>query len=354
MKDKNLLSRENSNVVRGLAILAIMFHNFLHLDSVGFSKENEMSFSEIVSNSFFSKILSWDSYIIPEFVSFLGWTGVTVFVFFTGYGLMTKYPVVSNKIQFIKRNYIKLFWLLLPGLLFFFVVDLLQGNSGHFFRRLSYLTMLQNLDYPHLKVDPGVYWYFSLTFQLYLFYAIFNKWMKPAFLLICSALSLIVLYLLGAIHWGYGFSIFRHCFTGWFPVFAIGIYYAQKKISINFTQQPILLNIFLAISILAIMVLLNADFILWLFLPIVSLFWFFIIAIIIFCMGRKVSQPFEWIGKYSASIFVCHPIVRSILLRLHSHIGHMGIIIIAFFVLTLIVAFYYDKLYRFMIKRFAI
>ena len=203
-----------------------------------------MSFSEIVSNSFFSKILSWDSYIIPEVVSFLGWTGVTVFVFFTGYGLMTKYPVVSNKIQFIKRNYIKLFWLLLPGLLFFFVVDLLQGNSGHFFRRLSYLTMLQNLDYPHLKVDPGVYWYFSLTFQLYLFYAIFNKWMKPAFLLICSALSLIVLYLLGAIHWGYGFSIFRHCFTGWFPVFAIGIYYAQKKISINFTQQPILLNIF--------------------------------------------------------------------------------------------------------------
>ena len=49
MKDKSLLSRENSNVVRGLAILAIMFHNFLHLDSVGFSKENEMAFSEIVS-----------------------------------------------------------------------------------------------------------------------------------------------------------------------------------------------------------------------------------------------------------------------------------------------------------------
>ena len=354
MKDKSLLSRENSNVVRGLAILAIMFHNFLHLGRVGFSKENEMSFSEIVSNSFFSKILSGDSYIIPEFVSFLGWTCVTVFVFLTGYGLMTKYPVVSNKIQFIKRNYIKLFWLLLPGLLFFFVVDLLQGNSGHFFRRLSYLTMLQNLDYPHLRVDPGVYWYFSLTFQLYLFYAIFNKWMKPTFLLICSVLSLIILWVLGAIHWENGFNIFRHCFTGWFPVFAIGIYYAQKKISINFTQQPILLNIFLAISILAIMVLLNANFIPWLFLPIVSIFWFFIIAIIIFRMGRKVSQPFEWIGKYSASIFVCHPIVRSILLRLHSHIGHMGIIIIAFFVLTLIVAFYYDKLYRFMIKRFAI
>lgn len=43
-KDKCILTLENSLILRGTAILGIMFHNFLHIKRFGYCSENEMSF----------------------------------------------------------------------------------------------------------------------------------------------------------------------------------------------------------------------------------------------------------------------------------------------------------------------
>lgn len=84
--ERDLLTKENSLILRGLAIMAIMLHNFLHNPMLGFTQENEMSFSGEHVKHFFSTLdKKWfDPY---DWFSFLGWTGVVVFIFLTGFGV---------------------------------------------------------------------------------------------------------------------------------------------------------------------------------------------------------------------------------------------------------------------------
>lgn len=72
--------------MRGIAILFIILHNYLHLEQYGFTGENEMSFSGDKAVDFFNAV-SNGSNVIAEFLSHLGWIGVPVFVFLTGYGI---------------------------------------------------------------------------------------------------------------------------------------------------------------------------------------------------------------------------------------------------------------------------
>lgn len=349
----NILSRENSTVLRGVAILAIMLHNFLHISDFGFSVENEMSFSKDLSQAFYSTLFSGNCNYVAELFSFLGWTGVPVFVFLTGYGLMKKYAEIPNRWQFVKRNYLKLFWLLLPGLLVFLFFDVLKGSYLSMIRRLTYLTMLQNLDYPDLSVNPGVYWYFSLTFQLYLFFVLARKWMNSAlWLLVLSILSLVGLWLLETFNCTHAFSIFRHCFTGWFPIFALGVFYAQQNKEIRVEKFPVSVDIAIAAILFAFMLLMNCNFEIWLLLPVVALFFFFVIGKLILRSGTFLTNCFSWMGKYSACIFVCHPIARALVLRLYPKLHHIGLVTILYFILVVILAFYYNKAYQLFLKRF--
>ena len=41
---KNLLAKENAVILRGVAIISIAFHNYLHKPIFGFSQENEVFF----------------------------------------------------------------------------------------------------------------------------------------------------------------------------------------------------------------------------------------------------------------------------------------------------------------------
>ena len=92
MSDKSsLLTRDNSLILRGVAILFIVLHNFLHFDCFGFTGENEMAFSSEKAIEFLGTIINGSS-ILGEFFSHLGWIGVPVFVFLTGYGVALTPP----------------------------------------------------------------------------------------------------------------------------------------------------------------------------------------------------------------------------------------------------------------------
>lgn len=57
----SILSRENSMILRGVAILFIMLHNFLHLQMWGFTGENEMEFLSEKAVGFFNAVLNESS-----------------------------------------------------------------------------------------------------------------------------------------------------------------------------------------------------------------------------------------------------------------------------------------------------
>ena len=352
MVDEKLLSRDNSMILRGVAIMFIMLHNFLHLSRFPFTGENEMDFSPEKAEGFFNAV-SDGSNVLGEFLSHLGWIGVPVFVFLTGYGVACKTPIEKDgMVTYIKRNYLKILALMLPAVLFFAGIDFLKGEIWpELFKRFSYLTMLTNFAYPYLVCDPGVYWYFGLTFQFYLLWALFGKRMNGKNLLIWSVALLVVLYVFSV--WGApnAMSIFRHCFTGWFPVFAIGVWFGMRKNDMGLRPKSVWCELLLLVILLGLILLMGRWMETWIFIPIIALVWFCVMGLLLM-RTQYLSKAFRWIGKYSACIFVSHPIARYLEIKfLLPHFSNLIINIGIYVALTVVIALLYDVVYQWLIKK---
>ena len=360
----NILSKENSLILRGLAILSIMFHNYLHM--VGFCRENEGSFVQAKVGAFFG-VLAHPGLSLPfDLVSFLGWLGVPVFVFLTGYGLAVKYgsEVRIDKSNFLKNNYLKLFFLLFPAMLFFAAFDVLHGDWSALAKRVVGLSMLHNLYYPRLCTNPTIYWYFSLTFQYYILYCFCGKWFKPRNLLILSVLSLVALYPLLLGHIRTLLSIYKHCFTGWFPLFALGIWFARDSRPRKWLEEMGSLQAFVLLAFSGVLVVvMSARVVPWLVLPVAGLFAFLALAKLALRV-RPVAGALRWTGGISACIFVCHPIARFLLFQRTSadfcgrvgdflHLPRHGLLVslAAYAVLTFVFACLYQKLQKRLLRK---
>lgn len=350
-QQNRLLSRNNSLVLRGVAICFIVLHNFLHVGIIfSFTGENEMSFSSVKANNFFNMIAE-GSNVICEFFSHLGWIGVPVFVFLTGYGIALTQPNSCDSFCFVKRNYLKLLALMLPAVLFFAGGDILKGDIWPgLLKRFSYLIMLPNFAYPFLRCSPGVYWYFGLTFQFYLLWAFLGKRMNQKNLLIWSVLLLCALYVISAYAHPNMLSIFRHCFTGWFPVFAIGVWWGisknKKVFRLSFWTE---LSLF--VVLLGLVLLMSKWMVTWLFIPIIALAWFIVIGLLLM-RTRYLSEAFRWIGKFSACIFVCHPIARLIVLNtVHHYFTNITVNVLVYLALTIIISLLYNIVFQWLLKK---
>ena len=348
MTGNNILTKENSLILRGLGIVAIMMHNFLHNPKLGFSQENEMSFVKSNVEHFFGVVANGQNEIY-EVLSFLGWTGV--FVFLTGYGVFQRCPIPNlsrESFIYIKRQYVKLLMLLLPAITIFAVGDLMQNQFfPEIFKRVSYLAMMANFAYPWVKCVPGVYWYFGLTFQFYLIYAFFGKYVSKANLILVSVLTLAGLGVLCYIDMPDALSVYRHCFTGWFVIFAIGAWLAKwrEKSVLTKDYSILLVSLILVLSAFGVFIM-NMWMITWLFVPIVALV-MFITAGMLIQKSVVLSGIFKYIGRLSACIFVCHPIIRFIINHyMLSRTDNMLLIVGVYFVATLLVAMIYDVLYK--------
>lgn len=360
----NVLSKENSLILRGLAILVIMFHNYLHM--VGFCRENEGSFVQAKVDAFFG-ILAQPGLSTPfDIVSFLGWLGVPVFVFLTGYGLAVKYgpEVRIDAFNCLKNSYLKLFFLLFPAMLFFTAFDVLHGDWTAIAKRVVGLSMLHNLYYPRLCTAPTIYWYFSLTFQYYVLYCFCGKWFKPRILLILSILSLVALYPLLLGHTRTLLSIYKHCFPGWFPLFALGIWFAQDVRPRKWLENMGGFQAFVLLAVSTVLsVAMSAHVVPWLVVPIAGLFAFLALSKLVLRV-RPVAEALRWTGGISACIFVCHPIARFLLFQQTSanlcdrvgdylHLPRHGLLVslAAYAVLTFVLACFYQKLQKRLLRK---
>lgn len=242
---------------------------------------------------------------------------------------------------------------MLPAVLFFAGIDILKGDIWPgLLKRFSYLTLLTNFAYPYLVCNPGVYWYFGLTFQFYMVWALLGKRLNGKNLLIWSIVLLCLLYgfsaCMGAPD---AMSIFRHCFTGWFPVFAIGVWLGMKKNDDILKPKSIWCELLLLVILLGLILLMSRWMETWIFIPIIALAWFMVIGLLLI-RTHYLSNAFRWIGKYSACIFVCHPIARYLELKfLEPHISYLIINIVIYVALTVIVALLYNFIYQWLLKK---
>lgn len=169
------LTRTESAAMRGIAITAIVLHNFLHKLPMMLS-ENEYSFCDWKNGRLLRAITDADAMLPWRLISFFGHYGVPVFLFVSGFGLVMKYEKSGAALpvwRFVRYHYLKLFGMMIAGLTGFIVIDNVMGAQYYFqwedilAQLLFYINLTTD---PQQTITPGPYWFFGLMMQLYIIY----------------------------------------------------------------------------------------------------------------------------------------------------------------------------------------
>lgn len=367
IKDHNSLSigADESKAMRGIAILAIVMHNFTHWLGP-MVRENEYQFNEHNVRRLMVELSSptWD--IFAHLFSFFGHYGVPVFVFLSAYGLVMKYEspeaLASNASssanaawksawQFFTKHYKKLFLMMIVGYTAFVMVDYMTPRPYvryTFSAVVSQLLMIGNLhEEPHHVIWPGPYWYFGLMVQLYAAYRFVLYPGKASLLGMVSSrarniimVGIIIVALFAQLLFepnGDAINWYRYNIFGSLPVFCAGLMFARLKPSMEVTRLHWILT-----SIIAVFMTLffSMNFICWMIVP-------FFICIgtiaVVKALPRFVINPLAWVGTISAAMFVCHPIARKVLIPI-SHRGDIYGGLLLYVAASIVLAILFKKI----------
>ena len=113
--------------------------------------------------------------MLLNILSHFGHYGVAIFLFVSGYGLVKKYEsgaAVKRGLRedafFLYSHAVKLWKLMVPALLLFVVIEMMQGTWNRpmprLFPLLGYYSNLQ----PHRDLILGPWWWFGLMMQFYI------------------------------------------------------------------------------------------------------------------------------------------------------------------------------------------
>ena len=144
------LSRADTCYIKGIAILCIALHNFLHLlppmypcNEFEFSLQNIITVAEDFSAGKSINIL----------FSFLGYIGIYVFFFLSGYGL-AKHQQITG-LYAIKRV-LKLWKLMIVGVVWYIIINLGNVDYGQIFRKL---TLTDNFSLTYIDNISTTWWF---------------------------------------------------------------------------------------------------------------------------------------------------------------------------------------------------
>ena len=174
MKLTRPLSKNESNLIKGISILLIIFHNYFHIipPSPG---ENQFSFSALNFERFRQLLIADPFSIIRYILAYFGHYGVQMFIFISGYGL---YISIKNReipyFKFLGDRVKKLYPTLLIIVIFLLVVIPIweKGINPRTIKSLLLkLTLLFNFIPGEAMSVTGPFWFFSLIFQLYIIFA---------------------------------------------------------------------------------------------------------------------------------------------------------------------------------------
>jgi len=306
------IDRRQMAVIRGIAILGIMLHNYCHfLHKLNVVQENEYRFFADRPQQLFAHLADSGSHLFVDLCSFFGCYGVPLFLFASGYGLVLKYedekyPAVGTG-RFIWNHYRKLLRLMLDGFVLYILVCYLKPNGFHGFtfqnfvaQVLMYINLLPN---PGSLIKPGPYWFFSLMLQLYIIYRLLlhrRHWsITVGLMVVCTVAQMCCGPESLKLDW------LRYNFVGSVLPFGFGILYARYGKEISNTQWAIVAVLSIAVTMFAI-----NNYYSWFFVPL-----FIITATvgIVKLLPQSVCQPLAWVGSISALLFVMHPVMREII-----------------------------------------
>ncbi|MBQ8701281.1 MAG: acyltransferase [Prevotella sp.] len=328
-----MISKIESQALRGIAILGIVLHNYCHFLGEAV-KENEYKFDPSRPAQFWDKLTSLDSDLFIHIFSFLGHYGVPIFLFISGYGLVKKYEAQSTQpaTTFIWQHFVKLFKLMIWGYVLFVAVWFLRHNDGmtvySWDRVLAQLTMTVNFVYfePNQIIKPGPYWYFGLMIQLYILYIlVLHRWRGKALLLGIVLAAAVVQYALGLLDDARWLNYVRYNFIGGVLPFCAGIWLSRRERNRTDYGMTTLRNT--QILIISLVAVLAGSFMLetWLWVPL------FIVSgavATVKLLPEKINKAFVWVGVISAELFVMHPLMRELVLSHYRRIDvYFGIFI---------------------------
>ena len=303
----------NSQVLRGLAILSIILHNYTHWMH-GAISENEFMYQSWHVSKLLDYLSHPDERLLLQLFSFFGHYGVVIFVFLSAYGLEKKYGRTTKEVRplpFIWTHYLKLLSMCIVGYIGYLLLMIrLVGLPENGFLEASYLLSMTSNLYttqlgPHI---PGPYWYFGLILQLYVVYRLFlfrRSWNVVAVAIIISCIAQAVVSPDGAsMEW------LRNNFIGSLLPFGLGLLYARYEEDLQLSKMAYALT---ALASIALIFATSLSFISWITTPL------FVCTLSISCsqlLPEVINKPLAWIGGISAAIFVSHPIVRKLCLNL--------------------------------------
>ena len=319
---KEMLTRTECSAMRGIAILAIVLHNYCHF--IGkIVKENEYQFLDF-NNDRLWQVLSNPSELLPvHLLSYFGHYGVPVFLFLSGFGLVRKYECDASRtagcITFLRYHYLKLLRMLIVGFVLFLMVDAVTPGrfAFHWDNVIAQLLMYINvLPEPDKIIWPGIYWFFGLMMELYIVYRLLlyrrSSWLVAALIIICWLLQVF------CEPDGETLNRLRYNFIGGMLPFGMGICLGRFSLgqtptllraNSQFAYGKLLVWLPLAILSCVLVFVMGYHFQSWLWIPVV---------IIVGCVAMVKAMPewllkvFVWFGSISAAMFVAHPIARKL------------------------------------------
>lgn len=329
MVDK-MLNRTECNILRGIAIVGIVLHNYCHwLRPI--VKENEYQFNQH-NVDWFNNVMAhgFNERTFFHLLSFFGHYGVPIFLFLSAYGLVMKYESAKtqslpdsgstnepNALSFLRYHWLKLFRMMIVGFAAFVLVDAMTEGQHHYevMDIVAQMGLFNNLlPNPDDIIWPGPYWFFGLMLQLYIVYRFFlyrKGWTwVVAFIAVCTIIELL------CDPNGELLNRWRYNFVGGMLPFGLGLLYAKYMRNVS-------LRIYGATFIVSLLLIRfgSNHFFTWLFVPMfvcsagvsfVKLLSHWNTRYPKYTFG--IAKTFDWLGVISAALFISHPITRKIII----------------------------------------
>ena len=325
---KDILTRNECSAMRGIAILAIVLHNYCHF--IGrIVKENEYQFLDFNNNRLWQVLNHPDELLPVHLLSYFGHYGVPIFLFLSGFGLVRKYEKSqegTGACSFLRYHYLKLFRMLIVGFVFFLMVDMVTPGrfTFHWYNVLAQLLMYINvLPDPDKIIWPGIYWFFGLMMELYIVYRLLLYRQKSIYVVILIAVCWLLQVFCDPD--GETLNRLRYNFIGGMLPFGLGILlarlYSEESGGLlrgkwEFTRSKLqacsshtLFWVLILLLSTALTFVMCYNYQSWFWVPI------FIImgcVALVKVMPQWMLKVFVWFGGISAAMFVTHPIVRKL------------------------------------------
>lgn len=331
------VSKDDTNIIKGVGILLIVLHNYFHWISPS-PGENEFTFNASRIFNLFHDIVRFPTESLNILFSYFGHFGVQLFIFISGYGL-TVSMLKRNRSwgTFVIDRLKKIYPLILTGIVFLCIFNIIvykQFITTITWKELAYKCLFIHTLLPHSGLQViGPWWFFGLIVQLYLIFPFVFRFLQKnpniGFLCICL-IAYTFIFISQYFFQDLTDVPFLENAPGHLPEFCLGIWFALKK-------DDNIPTIFLPIAIIV--------FSLGNFFHCLYPFTFLTFTIIFLFIHSKTITPisnnrffnsfFSKVGALSMLIFVIHAPFRDAFTQFFDPLGNAGFTLLGAIAYTL-------------------